>query len=409
MSGSDSGVPWRRIFDQATAAMAVLDLQGGFLYVNEALCRLLGYQRDQLLGLSYRDVTHPDDADVVRDALPGGPEDALTEGRFVRADGSVVWALLSCSRITDPTVSTQYFLAQFQDITARREAELLWQRSFSHAPIGMALLDLKGRWTAVNDTLCDLLGYTRVELLSMSFADVTYAEDKRQGAAALDDLIKGRQVSVSLEKRYRHRAGYPIWMLISATVIPGADGSPAFIVSQYEEIGEPRMVDAHLAHLALHDPLTGLANRALLADRLDHALQQLTRVPGVLAVIVADLDELKPVNDRYGHAVGDQLLITAASQLARTVRSADTVARVGGDEFVVVSLLPDEGAAGGLRDRIATYLDTEIAVFGATIHLRASVGLATTKDPETSPESLLHAADLDMYSSKSRNRPDRGA
>ncbi|CAM02728.1 diguanylate cyclase with PAS/PAC sensor [Saccharopolyspora erythraea NRRL 2338] len=396
---SANGVPWQRVFDQSVAAMAIMDLQGKYLYVNEAMCRLLGYTHDELIGLNYRDVTHPDDVD--EGPLVG---EAVLEKRYVRSDGGVIFVLLSRTVVRDSADRPQYFLSQAQDITGRREAELLWQRSFHNAPIGMALLDLKGSWTAVNDTLCRMLGYTREEMLSRSFNDVTYPEDEQQGVTALADLIEGRKDTVSVEKRYRHRDGHPIWMLIRATAVPGADGLPAYLVSQYEDMGEQRLVDAHLAHLALHDPLTGLANRALLADRLDHGLQQLAGGNGVLVVIVADLDQLKPVNDRYGHALGDQMLTVAAQELLGVVRSGDTVARLGGDEFVVVSLLPDQPSAVALHRRVAERLDTRITVSGVSVRLRASVGFATTDNAHTPPETLLHEADRDMYSRKQAHR-----
>ncbi|MER7014702.1 PAS domain S-box protein [Saccharopolyspora sp. NPDC000359] len=398
------GVPWQRIFDQAAAAMAILDLQGRYLHVNAALCRLLGYRSEELEGRDYRDFTHPDDID---DEGPVESEHPL-EKRYIRSDGSLIWALVARTFIRDPDGTAVYFLSQIQDITQRREAELLWQRSFANAPIGMALLDLKGSWTAVNDTLCAMLGYSREEMLSMSFADVTYEEDEGPGMTALEDLISGVVDSVNLEKRYRHKDGRPIWMLIRATAVPGADGAPAYLVSQYEDIGEQRMVDAHLAHLALHDPLTGLANRALLADRLDHGLQQLERGNGVLAVVLADLDQLKPTNDRFGHAVGDQLLISAAREIQHAVRAGDTVARLGGDEFVVLSLLPDAAAAEQLRERVEDHLNTEVVVHGTTVSLQASVGHAVTADPSIAPDTLLHLADRDMYASKRRRREAGG-
>lgn len=393
-------MPWRCVFDQAAAAMAILDLQGRYLHVNGALCRLLGYRREELVGRDYRDFTHPDDIDEE------GPveSDRTLEKRYIRSDGSLIWALVARAFIRDPDGEPICFLSQIQDITQRRETELLWQRSFANAPIGMALLDLKGSWTAVNDTLCGMLGYTREELLSMSFADVTYQDDQQQGFRALEDLASGLVDSVNVEKRYRHRDGHQVWMLIRATTVPGADGEPAYVLSQYEDVGDQRLVDSHLAHLALHDPLTGLANRALLADRLEHGLGQLARGNGVLAVVLADLDQLKPTNDRYGHAVGDQLLIAAAREIQLAVRAGDTVARLGGDEFVVVSLLPDEEAAVALRDRVEHHMNSDVLVSGVRLSLRASVGYVATSDPSIAPDRLLHLADRDMYVSKRRRR-----
>ncbi|WP_433873338.1 PAS domain S-box protein [Saccharopolyspora sp. CA-218241] len=396
-------VPWQSVFDQAAAAMAILDLQGVYLYVNEAMCRMLGYTCDELCGRDYRDVTYPDDID------PEGPTESrgLLEKRYLRADGTVLWALVSRTFVRDEDGEPIYFLSQIQDITVRRETELLWARSFANAPIGMAVLDVKGNWIEVNDALCSMLGYTHEEMVGMGFDEVTYEDDESQGLAALSALMTEGLDSATVEKRYRHKDGHPIWVLIRATAVPGADGRPAFVVSQYEDIGEQRLVDAHLAHLALHDPLTGLANRALLADRLDHSLQQLASGHGVLVVLLADLDGLKPVNDRYGHAVGDELLIAAARGLEGAVRAGDTVARYGGDEFVVLSLLPDLAAAEALHDRVVQRLNARSTTqAGDPVDLSGSVGYATTSDPRASPEELLHAADRDMYRRKRQRRPD---
>lgn len=406
-------VPWRAICDQATGPVALLDLQGRFVYVNQALCRLLGYRREELLLRGSREITHPDDlapdSEVIRDVLAGqrkGP----TEKRYLRADGGVAWTLGSLSVIRDARGRPSFILAQMQDITARRGSEMLWHRTFNNAPIGMALTNVDGQWTAVNDALGKLLGYSRRELLSMSPGDLTYTDDGPEDEAP-DDLLAGRLDTVSVEKRYRHGDGHPIWLLIRVSAVPGADGLPDHLVSQYEAIGDCRMADAHLAHLALHDPLTGLANRALLADRLDHELAELRRDGGVLAVLVADLDELKQVNDRYGHAVGDQLLIAAATELLNAVRTGDTVARLGGDEFVVVSRVADLPAAEALRDRVSTGLQTKVVATEGVVSLHASVGIAVAEQATTSAKALLHKADRDMYARKWQGRassPDGG-
>lgn len=389
-------VPWRLVFEQAAAAAALLDLRGNYLYVNAALCELLGYSMEELLSYSYRDVTHPEDVDLTAPYELG----SHMPKRYITASGRVLWVLLSRSLIRDSEGREQYFLSQFQDVTARREVELRWERSFANAPIGMALLDLKGHWTEVNDALCEIVGYSGQELLAKSFLDLTYPEDIERGTKEFDELVRGQRGSINVEKRYRHKDGHPLSMLIRATAVPGPDGKPAYVVGQYEDLGERRLLNAHLAHLALHDPLTGLANRALLSDRLELALAQLAHRTLVLTVVLADLDRLKQANDLYGHAFGDRLLIAAAKELRAVAPGGDTVARLGGDEFVVASLLPDQQAARSLRDRVAQRLDTDYVSGMEHARPRASVGMATTDDPRTSPDDLLHRADQDMYANK---------
>lgn len=402
--GDAESILWRPLFEQGAAAMAIIDVQGTYLHVNEVFCRMLGYRPDDLVGRDYRSVTHRDDVDELGPAESDEP----LEKRYIRSDGTVIWVLVSRALIRDANGEPVHYLSQCQDITRRREAELLWQRSFANAPIGMALLDLKGRWTEVNDTLCDMLGYSREEMIGMSFTEVTYEDDDDRGRAALEELVQGVVESVNIEKRYRRKDGQAIWMLIRATAVPGADGRPAFVVSQYEDIGERRSADARLAQLALHDPLTGLANRTLLADLMDLALKRIARGDGLLAVVVADLDELKPLNDEYGHVFGDRMLIAVAGELEAAVRGGDAVARLGGDEFVVVSLVENAAEGAALRDRIEQRLNTDVTVADTALQLRTSVGLVITTDPEVGRDELLHAADQDMYERKRRRGSARG-
>lgn len=398
------GLAWQMIFHQAPMPTAILDLQGRFLYVNPALCHLTGYDHDSLFGLSVREFVHPEDTSAEIDALfTGETSRAEAEKRSLRADGSVFWVSVITALIKDDDGRARFIMAQFQETTVRRETELLWARTFANAPIGMALLDLSGCWKDVNERLCDMVGYSRDELLTMHFTDLTYPDEDADGNRLLADLLEGRKEVVNLEKRYRHKDGHPVWMLIRSSVITGVDGRPSYLVSQYETIGDGRMRDSHLAHMALHDPLTGLANRALLTDRFDQELADLSGRAEVLAVLLADLDGLKRTNDRYGHVVGDQLLTTAADELLNAVRAGDTVARLGGDEFVVLTRVADSPAAEALRDRVARRLNTDIAVSGHHIGMSASVGLATTHNP-TQLETLLQSADRDMYTHKPDGR-----
>ncbi|MDI2030206.1 PAS domain S-box protein [Saccharopolyspora sp. TS4A08] len=399
------GLAWQTIVEQAAASITVTDLQGRIVYANSALADLLGYDLTELVGRSARDFNHPDDPmldESINDMVANGTDKLQVEKRAVRSDGQIVWVLISYALIRDSDGRPRCILAQHHDITERREAELRWRQTFTHAPIGIARLDLNGRWLEVNDKLCDIVGYTRDEMLTMRFTDLTYPDNT--GLELLADLVAGRRDTGSLEKRYRHKDGHPIWILLRASSVAGPDGRPAYLIGQYEAIGDRETRDNHIAHLALHDPLTGLANRALLLDRLDQELAALSQRGGVVTVLLADLNGLKLINDTCGHRCGDQLLIAAADELLRTVRPGDTVARLGGDEFVVLTRMPNQHAATAFRARVAKSLDTDIVIGGRRTRLSASIGLATTQSPSTSASDLLHNADLDMYTHKQTDR-----
>lgn len=402
-------VSWESLCEQAAGPVAVLDLQGRYLYANQAFCRLVGFDHATLLQRRQEQVTHPEDLRADRAALEvmlaSGTTSTRVDTRFVRSDGTVLRVRGFLSVVASSTGRPDVLLTQIHEIFEGEQPERDWRAAFVHAPAGMAVLDLDGHWTDVNDALCELLGYQREELLAASAAELTFPDDNLPGTV-VRPLVDGHGDRVVLERRYRHRDGRVLWVLVRVALVRGGpDEEPAYLIGQYEEIDTRLQETSRWIHLSLHDPLTGLASRALLLDRLSSTLTALPQRGSVLAVIMVDLDGLKPVNDHYGHLTGDQLLVAAAEELLRTVRAGDTVGRLGGDEFVVLSTVTDQEAADGLRLRIARQLHhAHIEVPDGRIVVRASVGLATTESCDTDPETLLHTADMDMYRRKHRQR-----
>jgi diguanylate cyclase (GGDEF)-like protein/PAS domain S-box-containing protein len=276
----------------------------------------------------------------------------------------------------------------------------LFEVAFDNAPVGMALLDLDGRWFRVNPALSRMLGYSAAELTGAGCPDLTHPDDMLADAVAVRQLRSGEH-AVTLDKRYRHRDGHVVWVRRSTSLVRDGKGLPEYVVAAYEDIGERRQQDARLSYLALHDALTGLANRALLDDRLMQAIAQRDRDGGAVAVVFCDVDGLKAVNDEYGHAFGDELLVTVARRLSAQVRNSDTVARVGGDEFVVVSNLRVPGDADAMSRRLADALDWRIkAPDGTRIPVRVSVGSAVASDHTVDAATLLRSADQAMYAAR---------
>ncbi|GAA0522679.1 hypothetical protein GCM10011581_33900 [Saccharopolyspora subtropica] len=267
---------WQSIFDQSACPTTVLDLNGRFRYVNDALCELLGYDRADLVRHHRTDFINPDDladATLFDEVLADPSGEAVREFRCLRSDGRIIWLLLHASVIRDDEGRPLYVATYAQETTERHETALRWQRTFDRAPIGIALLDTTGRWTEVNAAFCELLGYSRDDVLNTHPTELTYPGDV--GCGVFQDLIESRRDTASVEICFRHKAGYPVWVFVRVSAVPGPDGRPAYLVGQYEEIGDRRMRNKHLAHHALHDALTGLANRVLLTDRLDHGLARL--------------------------------------------------------------------------------------------------------------------------------------
>jgi diguanylate cyclase (GGDEF)-like protein/PAS domain S-box-containing protein len=277
-----------------------------------------------------------------------------------------------------------------------------FEAAFDTAPVGMALLDLSGRWFRVNPALARMLGRSAEELLSADTPTLCEPEDLAADAQMLAELAAGA-AGVSVEHRYRHRDGQVVWVRRRAGLVRDAAGLPEYVVAVYEDIGARREADARLSHLALHDPLTGLANRVLLDDRLTQAVAARDRDGGAVVVLFCDVDGLKSINDRHGHAFGDQILIAVAQRLTGHVRSGDTVARFGGDEFVVVCHLRAGLDASSMAGRLTAAVEEAPALSapdGTSVPVRVSVGQEVARVGELDSDRLLRDADRSMYTAK---------
>jgi diguanylate cyclase (GGDEF)-like protein len=210
--------------------------------------------------------------------------------------------------------------------------------------------------------------------------------------------------SVTAEWRVRHGDGS--WRYVEV-VTNNLLGEPTVegIVLTLRDVTERKRLEDELTHQAFHDALSGLANRALFTDRLEHALARAARSLTSLAVLFLDLDDFKLVNDSLGHACGDELLVAVAGRLGASLRSGDTAARFGGDEFAVLLEATDDlSDARQAAERILAYLKPPFAVKDRLIPIHASVGIAYSKVGLEGPAELLQAADVAMYAAKARGK-----
>ncbi len=204
---------------------------------------------------------------------------------------------------------------------------------------------------------------------------------------------------------YRFLCGDGSYRWIEATYHRVEAGGESFVVGSVRDVAERKEADILLQHRASTDPLTGVANRTVLMDRLQHALHRLSRSTGILAVLFLDLDRFKVINDSLGHQVGDGVLMSMAERLQQFIRPADTLARLGGDEFVIVAEdLTDEREAVALGERIAEAGRMPFRIGTEEFVCTVSVGIATTADAHHIPERLLQEADLALYRAKDRGR-----
>jgi diguanylate cyclase (GGDEF)-like protein/PAS domain S-box-containing protein len=290
---------------------------------------------------------------------------------------------------------------------ARREARATaarFQHAFESGVTGMALVSTEGHYLSVNRALCEITGYPEEELLGMDFQSITHPEDLGTDLEHLHALLSGAVELYETEKRYLHREGHIVWVQIGVSAVRSDDGEVEYLISQLHDITERRRVEDELAHQALHDPLTGLPNRALFLDRLRHAIVRMRRHTGQAAVLFVDLDRFKLVNDTLGHKAGDVVLAEAAKRLREASRAEDTVARFGGDEFTILCDDAGEEEAKAVAKRVLSALSRPFAHAGQEFHLSASIGIRISDHATADPDSLLRDADMALYVAKEHGR-----
>ena len=297
-------------------------------------------------------------------------------------------------------------------MTALASSADVFETFFDQAKIGLALADLSSRYVRVNDTYAGLVGRPAEDLIGLPFATLLHADDRLDGDARVSLLLHGTEHALQSEQRCVAPDGQVRWLLHGVTVVPAHDGRPAWFAVSAQDITERRraeqelraMTDA-LAEQAVHDPLTGLANRTLLEERLRAVLARDGRTGDTSGVLFLDLDGFKAVNDRHGHLLGDAVLREVAARLIRAVRPADTVARLGGDEFVVLVEGATREGVEALAERLRAAIAEPILLGDLDLKVGVSVGVALSVGGEAEPSALLARADRRMYADKRAARP----
>jgi diguanylate cyclase (GGDEF)-like protein/PAS domain S-box-containing protein len=279
---------------------------------------------------------------------------------------------------------------------AAHQTEARFRSLVQHSSDVIIVTRADGTVSFVSPSAARVLGYDPAEMLRHTVSELLHPDDRERAATFFRSASQAPGVTGPVEWRFRQPDGSWLNAEILATNLLH-DSTVKGVVLNTRDVSERHRLEEQLTHQAFHDPLTGLANRALFRDRVSHALALAQRRGTPVTVLYLDLDDFKNVNDSLGHAEGDRLLIAAAERFLACARTADTVARLGGDEFAILI----EGADGseGLPDRLAAAMSHPFSLSGNQVRVTVSIGVASAS-PGDSADDLLRNADMAMYAAK---------
>lgn len=395
------------LFDAMDDFIFIVDRAGRIVHHNRAVADGLGYGTSALIGQRAVDV-HPEPDRETAHHLIG----EIIAGRLsccslpiLRSNGEIVMVE---TRVVSGTWNAQpAFFAIAQDIGERliaEERQKLAASVFDNAHEGIMITDPKGRIIEVNATFTELTGYTRDEAVGRS-ADLLKSGHHEPGFyhamwRTIRDVGYWRG-----EVWNRKKSGEIFVELLTISTVRNRYGEISQFVGIFSDITLLKQHQQRLEHLAHFDALTQLPNRMLLGDRMQTAMAQTERSSKVLAVCYLDLDGFKPVNDLYGHAVGDRLLVEVAQRLKSCVRAGDTVSRLGGDEFVLLfSSLDNVHECDHAIGRVITTLTQPFMIDAHLISISASIGVTLFPNDGADADTLLRHADQAMYAAKQAGR-----
>ncbi len=418
----DSEERFRTLFSQASVGMVQMhSVTGQIERANHKLAEILGYTVAEMESMGFKDIVHPDDMalgfDQAQRMAAGEIPEVRAQRRYLRKDGSIVWVDVASAPVIRPDGTSRNNVAVILDITQRKQMEEALRTSeerlrgiLNRLPIGIALVK-DGAFDFSNERYAQICGYDTKEISNVDDWWDALVLDKEER-----ELYRTRWLDACREAResggyiraqecvITHKGGHTRSLEMAGVIL----GNNYLIT--LVDISQRKAVEERARYLAYYDPLTQLPNRRLLLDRLQQALAMSALHGSYGALLMLDLDNFKSLNETQGHDMGDRLLGIVAQRLRSCVHADDTVARHGGDEFVVVlrSLGESEqSAAAGAEEvaqKILNVMREPFELSGESHHTTLSIGITLFHGQRESSDELLKRGDLAMYRAKAEGR-----
>lgn len=401
---------FRRLKESNTIGIISWRMDGAIEETNDLFLTMIGYDRSDFLtgAINWRDITPAEfqqrDQQAINELLTHGRCEPF-EKALIHKQGHWVPIYMGSAMLDG---NQEQGIAYIMDLTERTKAKQqlkLAATVFACSSEGILIADSSARIVSANQALCAMTGYDESELLgqppSILQSGYTSCEEYTRMWESLNQTGQWQGDIID-----RMKNGDLIPMRVSINQVKNADNQITHYVAIMSDISERKAEEEYLRHIAHHDPLTGLANRVLFNDRLDRAIKVAARNNTQFAVLFLDLDKFKPVNDLFGHKVGDRLLQKVADRLTRSVRETDTVTRLGGDEFVILlENVSGQEMVERLLSHITNTINKAYRIDDYDIEIGVSAGISLYPSDGADAKTLLHHADTAMYERKGAKEP----
>lgn len=397
-----------QVFYYSPIGMALVSLDGHWIKVNPALSKITGYTEEELLSMTFQEITYPDDlvADInhVQELVEEKKDAYEMEKRYIHKNGNIVWVLLSVFIVREDNKSV-YLIAQVQDITEKNrlkqnliESEDRYRSLVENSPLGI-LVHQKGIIQYANSTALQLLRTKELkDIMGLHIHNFIHLDDRKIVSSRIESIEKNKQFPQSIYIRLILFDGQEIDVEVNGIPIQLNGQSAVQVV--FWDVTEKKKEEDLIRYRAYHDTLTDLPNRLKFQLDLEEEINKDT----TFTIMYLDLHGLKTVNDSYGHQAGDVALIKVTSRITGVLGSMGLVYRLGGDEFsIVFSGHKSEEEIGEIANRIAEVIKQPIYIVDTIVQMTTSIGVVFYPDHGVDMDVLLRHADMAMYHAKKIN------
>ncbi|MCQ6274989.1 PAS domain S-box protein [Bacillus sp. V3B] len=402
---------YRKVLEFSPDAL-VMHTEGKITYVNQAGLDLIKAKNtNQVIGKPVLDFVHDSNrkqvAERIEKAIKNGKKGELVEEKYLTFEGDKIYVETASAPIQEQGKTS--VIVMFRDITTKRRAEKALRESeerfriiAEHSKDIIKILDLEGKVFYASPSFETTLGHPIRNVIGKSFLDQIHQDDVSEAITILEEMKRSKEY-FEIDIRHVHQDGYSIWLHSHFIPVLSSEGDMEKIIVISSDITESKQKEEKLAKMAFYDYLTGLPNRRLFTDRLNQAIFTSERTGKLTALLVLDCDKFKPINDTYGHDIGDEVIKEFARRVRSSLRKMDTLARVGGDEFTIV--LPELTSTDeiiAVSKRVVEVTREPMHIKGHELQITTSIGISFYPTDADHVDQLFKEADQNLYKSKDR-------